>query len=237
MILNDDVGMVLLYHARKFAKHSRLTNACHVLQTDFGGSCFNQLIRNRRVIFGRMNGASGDTEGGLRYHTAFLRPLDAWNDVAHIVQATEDAGDVSSLLLLHLVHKLANVVGHGIHAESVEAAVEHVSLDTYFVEGFTEGTNCLVGVLTSQEVHLLESTAIGFNAVEATHLDDDRRNACQLILARLELAAALPHVSIYETESYFLLHYVFLRILGAKLHNKFHFANHQSKKLILFAQF
>ena len=65
-----------------------------------------------------------------------------------------------------------------------------------FIEGLTEGTNGLVGVLTCQEVNLFECTTIGLYAVEATHLDDYGGDASQLVFAWLELTTALPHVSL-----------------------------------------
>ena len=89
--------------------------------------------------------------------------------------------------MLHFIHECAHVIGHGIHSQRVQATVEHVGLDTYLVEGLTEGPDCQVGVLTCHEVHLLEGTAIGFHAGEAAHVDDCGRNALQLVLARLEL--------------------------------------------------
>ena len=102
--------------------------------------------------------------------------------------------------MLHLIHQATYVGGHGEHAESIEAAVEHVSLDAHFVEGLGECANSLVGVLAVEQVYLFEGTAVGFNAGEASHLDDDGGNAFKLVLAGLEFAAALEHVAVDKAE-------------------------------------
>jgi hypothetical protein len=47
---------------------------------------------------------------------------------------------------------------------------------------------------------LLKGTTVGLYAGKAAHLDDDGGNALQLVLAGLELAATLKHISIDETE-------------------------------------
>ena len=129
-------------------------------------------------------------------HAGFEGIFDGGNDVAHIVQSTEDAGDVYALGVLHLIHEASHVGRHGEHAQGVQSTVEHVGLDAHFVEGLGEGADGLVGILAIQQVHLLEGTAIGLDAGKASHLDDDGSDALQLVLARLELAAALEHVAI-----------------------------------------
>jgi hypothetical protein len=154
-----------------------------------------------------MNRRVGDTECTLWSHAALLGPLDRRNDVTNIVQAIEDTGDVGTLLSLHLVHKGTYIVWHRIHTKSVQSTVEHVGLDTHLIERLAECTNCIIRILTSEEVYLLESTAIGLYTAKASHLDDYWGYLSQLILAWLELTRTLPHVSIYETELNFLLHY------------------------------
>ena len=79
--------------------------------------------------------------------------------------------------MLHLIHKRAHVVGHRIHTECIESAVEHVGLDTYLVERLTEGTHCQVWVLTCHQVHLLESTTVSLYTAETTHIDNHRSDA------------------------------------------------------------
>ena len=148
----------------------------------------------------------GDTECTLWSHATFLSPLDRRNDVTNIVQAIEDTGDVGTLLSLHLVHEGTYIVWHRIHTKSVQSTVEHVSLDAHLVEWLTECTNCIIRILASEEVNLLESTTIGLYTAKATHLNDNWGNLSQLILAWLELTRTLPHVSVNETELNFLLH-------------------------------
>ena len=90
--------------------------------------------------------------------------------------------------MLHLIHKAAHVVGHGIHPERVESAVEHVCLYANLVKRFTECPYSVVGILACQQVHLLEGSAVGFNAGETTHVDYGRGHTLKLVLTRLELA-------------------------------------------------
>ena len=172
---------------------------------------FYELVGDCRIVLGRMYGTGRDAKGGLGNHASLLCPLDAGNYVANVVQAAENTGNVRTLFLLDLVHELANVVGNGIHSECVQATVKHVSLYSDLIERFAEGTDCIVGILACQQVDLLESAAIGLDAVEASHFDNYGSYACKLVFAGLKLAAALPHVSINETESDFLLHYVILK--------------------------
>ena len=153
-----------------------------------------------------MHGRGGDAERALGGHAGFLGPLDGGNDVAHIVQSVEDAGDIGALGMFHLIHKCAHVIGHGIHAEGVQSAVEHVGLDAHLVERLTECTDSFVGVLAGQEVHLLKGATIGFHTGETAHVDDNGGDAGQLVFAWLELTGTLPHVSVNETELNFLCH-------------------------------
>ena len=44
VVLDGDVGMVSLYHARQLAKHGRLSDAGHVLQAYLGSTGFNELV-------------------------------------------------------------------------------------------------------------------------------------------------------------------------------------------------
>ena len=216
VVLDNDLGILVLDHLGELAEERRLADARHVLEADFLSAGSDELVGNAHIVFERVYGRVGDAECALRSHSALLRPLDGRDDVAHVVQTVEDTGDVGALLRLHLVHEGAHVVGHGIHAKSVQTTVEHVGLDAHLVEGLAEGADSLVGVLAREKVHLLEGTAIGLYTAEAAHLNDDGGNLSQLILAWLELTGALPHVSIDETELNFLLHY-FLSLFFLKI--------------------
>ena len=136
-----------------------------------------------------MNGRSGDAERGLWNHAGSLGPLDGGDDIACVVQTAEDAGNIDTLGFLHLIHQLTHVIGYRIHAQCIQASVQHVGLYAHLVEWLTESADCQIGVLACHEVHLLESTAIGLYTGKATHVDDDGSNALQLILARLKLSA------------------------------------------------
>ena len=206
VILNNDVGMLGLDALGQRTQEGWLSDASHVLQTNLLSTGCNHLVGNGTIILYGMHRTGGDAERGLWNHACRLGPLDTGYDVARVIQAAEDTWDIDTLCLFHLVHQLAHIVGHGIHAQGVQAAVQHVSLDAYFIEGLTERANSQVGVLASHEVHLFEGSAIGLYTAEATHVDDSGGNALQLVLTRLKLAARLPHVTIDKTKLDFLLH-------------------------------
>ena len=153
-----------------------------------------------------MDRGVGDAEGCLRNHAAFDRILDGGDDVVGIVQTVEDTGDVDTLGVLDLVHKLAHVNRAGIHAEGVQAAVEHVGLDAGLVEGFRKGADGLVRILAIEELDLFERTTVRFHTVEATHVDDYRSYFLELVDAGGVFAGRLPHVSINERKFYFTSH-------------------------------
>ena len=147
VIFDDDLGVFVLDHLRQLTEHRGLSDACHVFETDFGCTGFDELVSDGGVVFGSVNRGVGDAERGLGRHACFEGILDGRDDVSDVVESAEDAGDVNALCMLHLVHQLSDVGGHGEHAERVKSAVEHVGFDAHFVEGFCEGAHCLVGVL------------------------------------------------------------------------------------------
>ena len=206
VVLHYDLGVLRLNHAAELAQEGGLADAGHVFQADFGGAGLDELVGDGAVIFSRVNGRIGDAERGLGRHTGFERIMNGGDNVAHVVQAAKNAGDVDALSVLHLVLQAAKIGRAGEHAQGIQAAVEHVRLDTGFVEGLRKGADSLVGVLAIKEVHLLKGSAVGLDAGEATHLDDDGGYALQLILARLELTSRLEHVAIDEAELYLSFH-------------------------------
>ena len=217
--------MLVLNHLGELAQECGLTDTGHVLQTDFLGASLYQLVGDIVVIFKSMYGRCSYTQSALGNHAALLGPLDRGLDIANVVQTVKDTGDVGTLLGLDLVHQSAYIVGHGIHAQRVETAVKHVGLDAHLIERLAECAHGVVRILAGQKVHLLKGTTVGLHATEATHLNDYRSDALQLVLAWLELTRALPHISIHETELNFLLHIIdnifnITIFQGAKLYKK-----------------
>ena len=210
VVFHDHLGVLFLDHAAEFAEHCGLTDTGHVLEADFGRAGFDELVGDAGIIFGRVDRRGGDAQRGLRGHAALDGVFDRGNDVADVVQAAEDARDVGTLRVLHFVHETTHVGRHGEHAQAVETAVEHVGLNARFVKRLREGAHGLIGVLTGQKVHLFEGTAVGLNTGKATHFDNDRCNAFQLVLAGLELAGTLEHVAIDKRE----LNFSFFHIGG-----------------------
>ncbi len=188
VIFDDDVRMLLLDALSELAQEGGLADAGHVLQTDFLGAGSNLLISQLAVIIESVNGRCSDAECALGGHAGLFGPLDGRSNIADVVESVEDTGDIGALGLLHAVHHLPHVVGHGIHPKGIETTVKHVRLDAHLIEWLAEGADCLIGVLTCQEVHLLEGSAVGFHTCKATHVNDDGGYAGELVLAWLKLA-------------------------------------------------
>ena len=132
VILNRDVRSNFLYSAHNLAKAVRTSDARHILQTYFICSRFYELFRQADVIFHSVNRGVGDAEAGLGNHPGFLRVSDGRNDVARVVQTAENTGYIGALGLLHLIEKLAQVLGARAHSKAVERAVQHLGLDAGF---------------------------------------------------------------------------------------------------------
>ena len=209
MVLDDNLRVLLLYAFGELSQQGGLSDACHVLEADLFCASFYELVGNVVVVVKGVYGRGGDAERALRSHACLLGPLDGGDDVPHVVETVEDAGDVGSLCVLHLVHKGADVIGHGVHSQGIETAVEHVGLDANLVERLAECPHGIVGVLAGKQVHLLEGSTVGLYAGKTSHVYYYGSDALQLVLAWLELTRALPHVSVDETELYFLFHNLF----------------------------
>ena len=86
-------------------------------------------------------------------------------------------------------------------------------LDAHLVERFRKSTNCVVRILTIEEVNLFECAAIGFYACKASHLDDHGCDALELIFAWLKFPVGLIHVAIDETELDFTVCHICLDLI------------------------
>ena len=150
------------------------------------------------------------TERSLSNHTCSLSIFDGRNDIACVVQSTENTSDVSALSLLHLIKKLTQVLWTRTHAECVECSVKHVSLNTCLMERLGKCTHSLIRILSIEEIHLFKTTAVRFHAVEAAHLDNCRSHLHQLIYTRLVLASTLPHIAEDQTKLYFFCHLILI---------------------------
>ncbi len=206
MILDKNIRMLCLNTFRELTEECRLTNTSHILQADLLCTGSDLFISKFLIVVECMNRRGRDAQCSLRGHATFLCPLDRRSNIADIVQAIEDTRDIRALCMLDTIHHLTHIVRHRIHAESIQATVQHVSLDTSLVERGCESTNGLVRILACKELHLLKGTAIGLNAREATHLDKHRSYLGKLVGTRLKLTAALPHVTIDKTELNLFLH-------------------------------
>jgi len=90
--------------------------------------------------------------------------------------------------VLNFVLQFANIIRNGIHAECVQASVEHVGLDANLIKRFAESAHSSIRVFSGKKVYLLEGSSVGLNAVENAHVDDCWSNAFQLVFAGLELS-------------------------------------------------
>ncbi len=206
MILHDDVGLVGLDARDYLTQRYRAADTGHVLEGDLIRAFVDEELGEVDVVLYGMNWRIGDAERGLGDHSRFLCVMDGRDDVARVVKAAEDTGDVRSLGFLDLIEQLAQVLGARGHTKAVERTVEHVGLDTGLMEGLGPLTHSVVRVLSVEEVYLLEAAAVGFDAVEASHFDDRRSDLHQLVYAWLVLTRTLPHIPEDQAEFYFSFH-------------------------------
>ena len=207
VVLDDDIGVFLFDSCNDLSEHNRTTDTRHVFEADLLCAAFDKLLSEVDVILGSVYFRIGDTHRCLCGHTCLFRPFDGRDDVTRIVQTAEDTGDVGSLCVLHFVHQLTHIRRHRIHAQGVQTAVQHMGLDTRFVERLAECTHRLIRVLTVQQVHLLGRTAVRFHTVKTAHVDDHRRHTRQLVFTRHITSATLPHVTIDKGElNFFFAH-------------------------------
>ena len=188
MILYDDFRVFLLYAFGKSAQECGAADTGHVLQTNLGCSGSDELIGDTAVVFHCVYRRTCDTECRLRYHACLEGIFDRRYDVACVIQSAEDTGYVNALGFLYLVHEASYISRNREHTQCVECSVEHVGLDSRFVERLCKASHSLVGVLSGHEVDLLECSSISLDAGETSHFDNSRRYFLQLLCKRLELS-------------------------------------------------
>ena len=140
--------MFVLDSLHQLTQEYRATNTRHILQTDFRSTGFNKLVSDISIIFYGMTRRESNTKGCLRNHTAFLGILDRRNNVTHIIQSTENTGNIHSLFVLHLIHQFTHIGRNRIHAQSIQATVKHMSLNTGFMQRFCKSADSLVRVFS-----------------------------------------------------------------------------------------
>ena len=195
VVLDDDVLLQVLDALHNLAERYRTADTSHVLQADFVGTCLDELLGEVHVVFYGVDRGVGDAERSLSNHASLLGILNRRYHVAWVVQTAENTSDVCALCLLHLVEEFAHILGHWAHTQTVQRTVEHVGLDASLMERLCPSADRLVGVFSVEEVHLLKTTTVCFNAVETSHLDDSRSHFNELIYTRLILTSTLPHVA------------------------------------------
>ena len=155
----------------------------------------------------------GDAKGRLGNHPGLLGIADGRNHVARVVKSAEDAGDVRALGLLDFVEQLTQVLCARAHPKPVQGPVKHMCLDSGLMERLGPFPYGAVRVFSVEQVDLLEAAAVGLDAVEASHFDDNRCDAHQLVNARLVFAGALPHVPEDKAEFDFPSHYQLILVI------------------------
>ena len=117
-----------------FTQRNRASNTCHIFDADFIGSQFDKLQRHIGVVLHSMNRRMSDTKRTLRNHPSFLCIRNGRGNIADIIQSAECTGDICTLRFLHFVEQFADIRRNGAHPESVQCAVEHMSLNACFVK-------------------------------------------------------------------------------------------------------
>ena len=99
----------------------------------------------------------GDAERALGNHSGIVCIANRRNDIAGIVQTAESTRDVRTLRFLHLIEQLAHIGGHGTHAEAIQGTVQHVGLDTGFMERLRPLAHGFIRILPKQQIYLFKS--------------------------------------------------------------------------------
>ena len=213
VVFHHNVRLYCLDSGHDLAKGDRASYACHVLEADFVSACIDELLGEVDVVLDSMDRGVGDAQGGLGNHSGLLGVAYGRNHVARIVKSAENTGNIRSLSFLDLVEKLAQILRARAHTQAVQGPVQHMGLNARLVERLGPFPYGNIWVLSVEEIYLFEAAAVGLNAVEASHFDDNRCNAHQLVHARLVFAGALPHVPEDKAEFDFPSHYQLILVI------------------------
>ena len=118
----------------------------------------------------------GDAQSRLGNHACFFGIFDRQFQVAMVIQSAERPCDVNALRFFHLIHQATNIRRNGKHTYAVQGAFEHVGLYARIVKRLGPLAHGCVGVFAIQQIDLFERTAIGFNSVETSHINNDGCN-------------------------------------------------------------
>ena len=150
VILHRNIGMSSLDIRYNFTQRNRASNTCHIFDADFIGSQFDKLQRHIGVVFHSMNRRMSDTKRTLRNHPSFLCIRNGRGNIADIIQSAECTGNICALCFLYFIEQFADICRNRTHTESVQRTVEHMSLNTGFVERLSPFTYSLIRILTKQ---------------------------------------------------------------------------------------
>jgi len=147
MILNNHFGMFFLDIFHQLPQHFGTSNTCHIFQADFGSPCLYQLICYAGIVLYGVNRRISNTQGSLRNHSGFLGIFYRRNNIAHFIQTAKNTSDINSLCMFHLIHQPSHISGNGIHSQCIQTTIEHMSLNTCFMQWFGKRTDCFIRVL------------------------------------------------------------------------------------------
>jgi len=111
----------------------------------------------------------GDAHGTLGDHAAFFGVLERERQISRIIQSIEGSGDICSLDFFELEHQLTQIFGTRAHPDAIETSFQHVGFDTGLIEWGGPFSDTVVGVFTSEEIDLFESSSIGLYSVKAAY--------------------------------------------------------------------
>ena len=89
--------------------------------------------------------------------------------------------------------------------EAIQGTVQHVGLDTGFMERLRPLRTALFGFSQTADL-LVQNLRHWFHARKTTHLNDGGSNFHQLVNTGYIFSGTLPHVPEYQTELNFLFH-------------------------------
>ena len=217
VVLDDEVRVFLLNGFHQLAKRCGASDAGHVFEADLFRAVLHVFVHHGEIVLEGMDRGVRDAEGGLRDEAELVGVFDGEFQVPVVVEAAEGAHDVHALGFLDFAHESAHVGGHGVHAQSVEGALQHLALDAGLAQRARPFAHSVVGVLAVQQVHLLEGATVGLHSVETAHPHDHGGDFGELVHSGLVLAGRLPHVAVHQTEFDSLLHTISFLDIGKSI--------------------
>src|SRR5574344_1856404 len=143
-----------------------------------------------------MNRRISNTQCHLRNHSTLFGQYHRTFKITMIIKSAERTGNIRSLLSLHFIHQLSNILRYSIHPQGIKSSLQQMSLNTDLVKRGSPFTDSLVRILSKEQVNLLKSSSIGLNSIETAHIYNNRCDLLKLVNLGNILSRRLPHIPV-----------------------------------------